>query len=74
MATSSYPTRQYTSSPFVESAGAILFRPATYQVCLIHYLSKNEWLLPKGRRNLGERRHEAVLSETREETGYSVHV
>jgi 8-oxo-dGTP pyrophosphatase MutT (NUDIX family) len=70
MATSSYPTRQYTSSQFVEIAGAILFRPATNQVCLIHYLSKNEWLLPEGRGNLGERRHDAALRETGGETGY----
>jgi hypothetical protein len=63
MATSSYPTRQY-SSHLVEIAGAILFRAATDQVCLIHYLSRNEWLLPEGRRNLGERGDDAALRET----------
>jgi hypothetical protein len=39
------------------------------QVCWIHYLSKNEWLLRKGRRNLGERSHEAALRGISEEAG-----
>jgi 8-oxo-dGTP pyrophosphatase MutT (NUDIX family) len=70
MAASSHPTTQYTSSQFVESCGTILFRLSTKQVCLIHHLSKNEWLLPKGRRNCAESGQQAALREAREETGY----
>lgn len=70
MAASPYATNQYTSEQFVESCGAILFASQNKTVCLIHYRAKDEWLLPKGRRNCGESRHEAALREVREETGY----
>ena len=72
MATSSYSTTQYPSDRFVESAGAILFdtTSAPRKACLLHYLAKDEWLLPKGRRNLGESRHDAAVREVREETGF----
>ncbi|KAJ0322486.1 hypothetical protein COL5a_008716 [Colletotrichum fioriniae] len=72
MAASNYVTRQYASEAFVESCGAIPFDlskdPA--RVCLLHYLSTDEWLLAKGRRNYGESRHEAALREVLEETGF----
>jgi 8-oxo-dGTP pyrophosphatase MutT (NUDIX family) len=76
MATSKYPTSQYTSEEFVESSGAILFdlSPKKIEVCLIHYIANDEWLLAKGRRNCGESRQEAALREVREETGYSCHL
>ncbi|GAQ07444.1 hypothetical protein ALT_4765 [Aspergillus lentulus] len=76
MATSKYPTAQYTSEEFVESSGAILFDLSheTKRVCLIHYTVKDEWLLAKGRRNCGESRLEAALREVQEETGYKCHV
>lgn len=79
MATSTYPTTQYTSEEFVESSGAILFDLSSYpetktnRVCLIHHLAKDEWLLAKGRRNCGESRREAALREVQEETGYRCH-
>ena len=81
MAVSTYPTTQYPSEQFVESSGAILFNltktdsnsdsdPPSPQVCLIHYLPKNEWMLAKGRRNCHESRRDAALREVEEETGY----
>ncbi|KAH6894401.1 hypothetical protein B0T10DRAFT_480379 [Thelonectria olida] len=75
MATSRFPTKQYTSEQYVESCGAILFNLSAQQVCLIHYIPPQadvhgEWLLAKGRRNCGESRGEAALREVREETGY----
>jgi 8-oxo-dGTP pyrophosphatase MutT (NUDIX family) len=64
--------KQYTSSQFVESAGAILFdfSSSPKKVCLIHYVAKDEWLLAKGRRNIGESHAAAAVREAREETGY----
>ena len=70
MASSHFQTTQHTSSQFVESAGAILFRLSTKEICLLHLLPRNEYLLPKGRRNMGETRQQAALREVREETGY----
>ena len=62
----------WSAEEFVESCGAILFDfsgPAA-QVCLVHYIPKDEWMLAKGRRNCGESRHAAALREMEEETGY----
>ena len=61
---------QFTSDNFVESAGAIAFHLSKQQVCLAHHKKKNEWLLSKGRRNVGESRQQAALREVEEETGY----
>jgi 8-oxo-dGTP pyrophosphatase MutT (NUDIX family) len=72
MAESSFVTRQYASEQFVESCGAVLFMSselANAKVCLINLLSTNEWMLPKGRRNIGESRKEAAVREVAEETG-----
>jgi 8-oxo-dGTP pyrophosphatase MutT (NUDIX family) len=72
MAESSFVTRQYASEQFVESCGAVLFispKPANAKVCLVNLLSTNEWMLPKGRRNIGESRKEAAMREVAEETG-----
>jgi 8-oxo-dGTP pyrophosphatase MutT (NUDIX family) len=73
MAVSKFPTAQYTSEHFVESCGAILFDLAqeSKRVCVFLNVPKNEWLLPKGRRNAGESRQDAAIRELTEETGYS---
>ena len=70
MAASNFRTAQYAAENFVESAGAILFKVSTKQICLLHYERKDEWLLPKGRRNVGESRYNTALREAQEETGY----
>lgn len=70
MAASKFSTTLYLSSNFVESAGMILFKLSTRQVCLIHYTKRNEWLLAKGRRDIGESREKAAVRETEEETGF----
>ncbi|KAL4897372.1 hypothetical protein BDV59DRAFT_170470 [Aspergillus ambiguus] len=76
MATSRYPTFQYTSDEFVERSEAILLDLSREikRVCLIHYIEKDEWLLAKGRRNCGESRTDAALREVKEETGYQCHI
>jgi 8-oxo-dGTP pyrophosphatase MutT (NUDIX family) len=69
MATSSFPTEQYLSESFVESAGAVLFRLSTKQICILHLIKKDEYVLAKGRRNCNETRQAAAVREVTEETG-----
>ncbi|GAM88139.1 hypothetical protein ANO11243_061700 [Dothideomycetidae sp. 11243] len=62
-------TETYLSENFVESAGAILFRLSTCEICILRQSSRHEYLLPKGRHSVGETRHETAIRETVEETG-----
>lgn len=71
MATSRYESEQYTSEAFVESAGAIMFRLSTREICILRKLDCNEYVLAKGRRNCGETRQRAALREIAEETGFT---
>lgn len=41
------------------------------KVCLLHYVKKDQWFFPKGRRNCSETRQEAAVREVREESGYA---
>lgn len=74
MATPRYPTQQYLAGDFVISAGCVLFRhnPSSkvLEICILHHLRRDEWLLPKGRKDRGETIEEAALRETYEETGF----
>lgn len=70
MATSRFSTSQYTSDQFVESAGAVLFRFSTREICLLYLLESDEYVLAKGRRNCGESIRETAIREVTEETGY----
>ena len=74
MATSKFPTIQYTSENFIESAGCIPFKLSTRQICLIHHKKRNEWLLAKGRRDIGESREKTAIREVEEETGFKCHL
>ena len=71
MASSRFESEQYTSEAFVESAGAVLFRLSSREVCVLHLLKRNEYVLAKGRRNCGESRQAAALREITEETGFA---
>ena len=62
------------SHEFVESAGVVLFDLTTHRICLLEVKGNGEFVLPKGRRNIGESRREAALREAREETGYSCRI
>lgn len=70
MAYSRFLTTQHSSSQFVESAGAVLFRLSTQDICLLHLLPRDEYVLAKGRCNHGESRQQTALREVREETNY----
>jgi 8-oxo-dGTP pyrophosphatase MutT (NUDIX family) len=72
MATSKFKTEQYDAEKFVESVGAVAIKTSTREVLLIFYAG--EWMLAKGRRNVGESRQQAALREMEEETGYSCHI
>ncbi|KAI0533670.1 hypothetical protein GGR58DRAFT_485733 [Xylaria digitata] len=69
MAASRFETETYTSEQFVESAGTILFRLSTRTIYVLHLLHRDEYVLPKGRRNVGESRRNTAIRETTEETG-----
>ena len=71
MAASPFPSSQHFSENCVESAGAVLFHLSTKRICMLHLTSKDEYLLPKGRRNIGESRQQAAFRELEEETGYA---
>ncbi|KAH9178050.1 hypothetical protein EDB89DRAFT_1844033 [Lactarius sanguifluus] len=72
MALPKYPTEQFPSSHFLICGGSILFEStrAPLRVCLLHHNVRDEWLLPKGRKDRGEDVTVAAVRETFEETGY----
>lgn len=74
MAAPRYPTSQYLAGKFVISAGSVLFRikqpTRQLEICVLHQLTRDEWLLPKGRKDRGESIEEAAVRETYEESGY----
>jgi 8-oxo-dGTP pyrophosphatase MutT (NUDIX family) len=70
LAESNFPARQYDSSAYVESCGAVLFDLSCTRVCLSQIIDKGEWVLAKGRRNINEPRKDAAYREVHEETGY----
>lgn len=45
-----------------------------YEICILYHLTKDEWLLPKGRKDRGETLEKAAVRETYEETGYPCHL
>lgn len=67
-----------SSSDFVIAAGCVLFRKSLktdqLQLCLIYAPPEDnkaaKWLLPKGRKDLGESIAATAIRETFEETGY----
>ncbi|KAK4570257.1 hypothetical protein LTR86_002337 [Recurvomyces mirabilis] len=76
MASSNLQTEQYTAQNFTESCGAIAITKSTRQICLIGQQGRYgyDYLLPKGRRNVGEDRTFAAVREVQEETGYTCHL
>ncbi|KAF9013925.1 NUDIX hydrolase domain-like protein [Cyathus striatus] len=65
----------YRSSDFVLAAGSVLCKRVlasdALQVCLLYHRKSGLWVLPKGRKDLGETIEAAAIRETFEETGYA---
>ena len=77
MAVSRYRTTQLYSHEFVNSSGSVLFRRVAnepLQICFLRHVTKNEFLLPKGRQDRGESLAHAATRETFEETGYTCQI
>ncbi|KAH0581255.1 hypothetical protein H2248_012361 [Termitomyces sp. 'cryptogamus'] len=73
MLASKYPTVQFLAGDFVISAGSVLFRQTPsceLEICLLESAARNEWVLPKGRKDRSESIENTAVRETLEETGY----
>jgi 8-oxo-dGTP pyrophosphatase MutT (NUDIX family) len=72
MALPRLPTEQYPSTNFLICSGSILFASTRgpLQICLLHHTERDEWLLPKGRKDRGECVPSTAMRETFEETGF----
>ncbi len=55
----------------MESVGAVLFRLSSREICILHLLKRDEYILAKGRRNCGETRQDTAVREVSEETGFT---
>ncbi|MCJ1351989.1 MAG: hypothetical protein MMC33_001973 [Icmadophila ericetorum] len=62
----------HLSNEFTISCGTVTIDLKTSKVLLILYRKTGEFLLPKGRKNFGEKLEETAIRETYEETGYKV--
>ena len=65
-----FRSEQYSSEAFVESVGAVLFRLSSKEMCVLHLLETDEYVLAKGQRNCGESRKDASIREVLEESGF----
>ncbi|KAL0059249.1 hypothetical protein AAF712_013999 [Marasmius tenuissimus] len=57
---------------FMLGAGMVGIQPSTQKVVIIEDKRSNRWLLPRGRKDVGESLEETALREAFEETGYKV--
>lgn len=62
------------SDSFVLSSGTVAIDRSKGLVLMLYYRPKGEYLLPKGRKNVGESLPDAALRETTEESGYECHL
>lgn len=62
------------SDSFVLSSGTVSIDSSKGLVLLLYHRPKGEYLLPKGRKNVGETLQDAAVRETMEESGYKCHL
>lgn len=62
------------SDSFVLSSGTVSIDSSKGLVLLLYYRPKGEYLLPKGRKNVGETLEDAAIRETMEESGYKCYL
>ena len=62
------------SDSFVLSSGTVPIDCSKGLVLILYYRPKGEYLLPKGRKNVGESLQDAAVRETTEESGYECHL
>lgn len=60
----------HTAAQFVISCGTVTVDPRTSKALLIRWRKTDEYMLPKGRKNIAETLEEAALRKTFEETSY----
>ena len=58
------------SEHFILSVGTVPIDIDKRLVLLLYYRPKNEYMLPKGRKNIGESLEAAAVRETKEESGF----
>ena len=58
------------SNDFVLSSGTVPIDYSKHLILLLYHRPKGEYLLPKGRKNVGETLQAAAIRETTEESGY----
>ena len=58
------------SEAFALSSGTVPIDISKRLVLLLYYRPKGEYLLPKGRKNIGETLEDAAIRETTEESGF----
>ncbi|TFK48205.1 hypothetical protein OE88DRAFT_557685 [Heliocybe sulcata] len=68
--TPAVPNSLWFASDFLLGAGMVVIQPSTQRIVLIHDGSTGLWILPKGRKDIGESLEQAALREAYEETGY----
>ncbi|KAF9262010.1 hypothetical protein L218DRAFT_960618 [Marasmius fiardii PR-910] len=66
------PDSGWTCLDFMVGAGIVVIQPATNRLVLIQDTSTKLWILPRGRKDVGESLEQTALREGFEETGYEV--
>ncbi|KAJ9296720.1 hypothetical protein DTO271G3_4919 [Paecilomyces variotii] len=67
-----YPRPLVVIHAFIISCGTVTVDPIQRKVLLIRSKKTGDFVLPKGRKNIGETLEDAALRETYEETGFRV--
>ncbi len=65
------PEHEDVKADVIEAAGGLLWRetPQGREIAIVHRKRYDDWTIPKGKRDPGERWQETALREIEEETG-----